>query len=251
MPKIPDQIFEDKEFGSVFVFFSARVSYGRISFSATKDGLAVKANSATSFSELANAIESLRPKLRVLIKKNLQKEARRVPLEIGSVIEAYPYPIVLKQGEYSDKFVSKINGDENKFEIYCPKNMDFEDEEYLEVLRKSCANVLRAVSKSYMPKRVKELAEKCGFQYKTIGFTDAIGRWGSCSSRGSLNFSIWTLLLGKDLIDSVIIHELCHTVEMNHSAKFWALFEKSFGKSRKSVDDEIKKIVLPKFVQMK
>ncbi len=251
MSKFPDKIYEDAEFGSVFVFFSARMSYGRVSFSASKDGLIAKSHASMSLSSIVDAIESLRPKLRVLIKRNKIKEERRVPLEIGSTIAAYPYSIKLMKGVEKDVFRARHNKESNCFEIFCPENMDFEDAGLMNTFRKLVVKVLRASSKSYIPMRVKELAEKCGFQYKSIGFTDAVGRWGSCSSRGSLNFSIWTLLLGKDLIDSVIIHELCHTVEMNHSARFWELFEKNFGKSRRSVDDEIRKIVLPSFVQMK
>jgi len=48
-------------------------------------------------------------------------------------------------------------------------------------------------------------------------------RWGSCSSRGSLNFS-WRIMMADDaVIDYVVVHELAHLVEMNHSPRFWAV----------------------------
>jgi predicted metal-dependent hydrolase len=47
-------------------------------------------------------------------------------------------------------------------------------------------------------------------------------RWGSCSSKGNLNFNCLLMLAPPDILDYVVVHELCHRKEMNHSPKFWA-----------------------------
>lgn len=52
-------------------------------------------------------------------------------------------------------------------------------------------------------------------------------RWGSCSSKGNLNFNYKIVLLPPEVADYVIVHELCHLVEFNHSPKFWALVSKT------------------------
>lgn len=251
MTKLPDNIFEDEEFGHVYVFLSPRISYGRVKFEVENGDLLAKANLSLPLSKIVEALASLRPRIRAMMGRAKKRLEKQIPLNFGTIINAYPYCIKLQQGQSLSSFSAGYSKNEGCYVVICPFDMNFEDSSHIRMLRKALVYVLRSASKFYIPQRVKELAQKCGFQYKSIGFTDAIGRWGSCSSRGSLNFSVWTLLLGKELIDSVIIHELCHTVEMNHSDKFWNLFESHYGKPRKLVDNEIKNVVLPKFVQMK
>jgi len=76
-------------------------------------------------------------------------------------------------------------------------------------------------AKKYIVLRCSELAEKHGFTHKWIRITSAKTRWGSCSSKKTLNFSYRLIMAPKNCIDYVIIHELCHLRQMNHSAKFW------------------------------
>lgn len=60
-----------------------------------------------------------------------------------------------------------------------------------------------------------------GWKYKTINITSAQGRWGSCSSSGSINFS-WKLIMAPfDVVEYVVVHELAHITEKNHSSRFW------------------------------
>ncbi len=69
--------------------------------------------------------------------------------------------------------------------------------------------------------RVTFYASKYGFKYEKFRITNAQKRWGSCSSNGNLNFS-WKLVMAPlDIIDYVVIHELVHLIERNHSKSFW------------------------------
>ena len=81
---------------------------------------------------------------------------------------------------------------------------------------------LIALAKMLLPKRVSLLAKKAGVTYGTIMVRCQKSRWGSCSAKGNLNFNCLLLLAPPDVMDYVIVHELCHRKEMNHSPQFWA-----------------------------
>ena len=74
----------------------------------------------------------------------------------------------------------------------------------------------------YIPKRVKYYAEKENFVYNKITIKNLVSRWGSCSTKGNLNFNCLLMLTPDYVIDYIVVHELCHLREMNHSEKFWA-----------------------------
>lgn len=84
---------------------------------------------------------------------------------------------------------------------------------------------LRAEAKGYIPERVQVLAAEQGFVFGMIRIKNMTSRWGSCSAKKNLNFSLHLMRLESIYIDYVIWHELCHTQQMNHGPKFWALLE--------------------------
>ena len=84
-----------------------------------------------------------------------------------------------------------------------------------------------------IPPRVKYYAEKIGVTYGRITIRNQRSRWGSCSSKGNLNFNCLLMLAPIEVLDSVIVHELCHRKQMNHSAQFYAEIERVFPEYRK------------------
>lgn len=81
--------------------------------------------------------------------------------------------------------------------------------------------------------RVKMYAEKNGFKYAKITITEAVRRWGSCSTKGNLCFSWRLVMCPMEVIDYVVVHELVHLKVKNHSKQFWAEVEKIYPQYKK------------------
>lgn len=88
-------------------------------------------------------------------------------------------------------------------------------------------------AKQYIPERVAYYAPIIGVSYGKITIRKQKTRWGSCSARGDLNFNCLLMLTPPEVIDSVVVHELCHRKEMNHSGKFYGEVLRAFPDYRK------------------
>lgn len=86
--------------------------------------------------------------------------------------------------------------------------------EELRTLAREAARVL--------PERTAYFAPLVGVTYGRITIRAQHTRWGSCSGQGNLNFNCLLMLVPPEVADYVVVHELCHRKEMNHSAAFWA-----------------------------
>ena len=86
-----------------------------------------------------------------------------------------------------------------------------------------------------IPARVEYFAKIIGVTYGNITIRNQKTRWGSCSSKGNLNFNCLLMLAPPEVLDYVVVHELCHRKQMNHSKAFWTEVEKVFPDYKKSI----------------
>ena len=143
------------------------------------------------------------------------------------------------QPHNGDKFLIRYNGRHNT--LLYPADTHFGSERRQAWLREVIKEYLRRRAKSILPGRLQQLAMQHGFAFSSVSLRDCHTRWGSCSSRGSISLSIYLVLLPDELIDYVLLHELCHTVEMNHSERFWALLDKACQCDSRTLRQALKK----------
>ena len=84
-----------------------------------------------------------------------------------------------------------------------------------------------------IPKKVEHYAKMVGVDYGRITIRNQRTRWGSCSSKGNLNFNCLLVLFPDEVIDYVVVHELCHRKHMDHSKAFYAEVERVFPEYKK------------------
>ncbi len=76
-----------------------------------------------------------------------------------------------------------------------------------------------------LPPILEKVSQETGLNYNKISIRSQKTRWGSCSSRGTISLNDQLLFVSRDSVEYLMIHELCHTRYMNHSAQFWQLVE--------------------------
>jgi len=117
--------------------------------------------------------------------------------------------------------------------IFFPKFAVVDDHRIQRAIRKAIIVTWRMETQKYLPQVIQVLASKYHFQYNRVSFRNNKTRWGSCSRDNNINLNIHLMRLPQHLVEYVVLHELCHTVQKNHQRTFWDLLDKiTDGKSR-------------------
>lgn len=160
-------------------------------------------------------ITATRTRLRIAKEKE-QKE--RLQLQNGDELSFLDSRLTLTVIR-EDRKTGRVKQVQNRLLLWVPYDADYEFKRSLiEKWYRKQASVL-------LPQKICDFALRLGVHYEGISIKDQKSRWGSCSSKGNLNFNFRILMAPEEVCDYVIWHELCHLVHMNHSEAFWKLVE--------------------------
>jgi predicted metal-dependent hydrolase len=164
---------------------------------------------------LKRLVKDSRSEVRALLERHVPKNHYESGMQIGK-----SHSLLIMNGPSLNIAVQKT-----VITLALPDDIELSHPEVQQLIRQQVIKSLRKEAKSYLPRRLKTLANTHGYQYERVRFSHASTRWGSCSTSGTISLNIALMRLPFELIDYVLIHELCHTQQMNHSPSFWRLVE--------------------------
>ncbi|MDR2065207.1 MAG: M48 family metallopeptidase [Prevotellaceae bacterium] len=175
--------------------------------------------------------------------KKAQEEIDKIkPAFFDKTTEFATHSHKVKLLEHNENHVRRVITDDGFLNIYYPKDSDINSPKLQEIFRQCVLDVLFFEAKSYLPQRVKYLADKYNFKYKQVRIKNNLTNLGSCSYQNNINLNLHIMRLSDELIDYVILHELCHTVEKNHGEQFWKLLDSVTGNKARELSKQAKKI---------
>lgn len=112
----------------------------------------------------------------------------------------------------------------SEIRIIRPADMPAGHPEVQRSARRASIRALRTQAEKLLPVRLRQLADKYGFEYNSVSVKQLKGRWGSCDTHKHITLNLFLMQLPWHLIDYVLLHELTHTKHLNHGADFWDEF---------------------------
>ena len=223
----------DSELGIIVLTKNSRSK--RIIIRIKNDCVAVTLPERSTYEEALKFVEEKRNW--ILTRKNNIKTSQK-NINNETPFQTLTFCVKLQPADRKNYFISLKN---NLLTIEYPATANPESESAQKVFRKAIENGLRYEAKRVLPTMLSALAKQHGFSFSEVKINSSKSRWGSCSSKGNINLSFYTLLLPEHLVNYILLHELCHTKEMNHGAKFWQLLNSVSENKAKQLAGETKK----------
>lgn len=186
-----------------------------------------------SLKRISTVLNSLRPKLLEL------KPPKTHVITENSVIETFSFVARISRTHLVQNLQMKLK--DRELIVFIPSGFDLEQESSQLIVKEMIRSALRHEAKRILPPKTRFFAEKFNLQVNSVKINKSVSRWGSCSQKKNINFSFYLLLLPEKFIDYVVLHELAHTVEMNHSENFWKLLSSFCGEDAKAISKSLRK----------
>lgn len=163
------------------------------------------------------------------LRQKMVKRSGDGRFKIEEEIATMTFRVVIGRQENSKIRVYGARLDDGVLRINMPVGVDIEADMVQKALKRIVLKFLRMEAERVLPQKMDYWSKQCGFDYRSLKVDSAKSRWGCCSSQKDIKLSYYLLLLPERLVDYVIVHELCHTREMNHGPRFKALLHSYFN----------------------
>lgn len=225
-------VIVDKDLGEIRLVKNARAK--RIIVRKKDDYLQLTYPPSVSMSFVEKTIRDMKPRLMLLV----EKQTTRIFFTPDIEFKTFSFTLKLITGTSTKNYYMSLK--EGVLSISCPAGTDYNDSTVQSTIKSFVEKALRYEANRLFPAKVKLFAERYGFKYTEVKINKSRTRWGSCSSKKTINLSFYCMLLPEHLVDFVILHELCHTVEMNHGERFWQLLDKVSDDKAKELTKALK-----------
>ncbi len=231
------KIYKDSLFGRVCIRKNARAK--RIILRVKPlEGIVITIPKRATYSMAINLLEE--QKDWVLAQQKKQQEERPF-IDYNTRFDLPNRPIIIvstSQKEWALVY------DKDKIEVAIPLKWMIKARATQETIISILVEILRQEAKKYLLPRTQKIATKKGIKINNIRIKKVKTRWGSCSSLGNINLSLYLMLLPVELIDYVIYHELAHIQHQNHSSAFWLELERLLPNSKR-LDKRLNQYKIP------
>lgn len=233
-PKSPRYVY-DEEFGRIRTKRNARAVYVRLKVN-LRGELEATLPPRAPLRAVNHLLDDQRGEIRELLKKHTQRTV--VSYEDGQTI-GHSHRLSIVIDEAKDKPGRSIR--HQLLRVTLPQGAEPRSATMQDYIRSGVKKVLEKEARAYLPRRLQYIADTYDMNFESIRYGNQKGRWGSCSSHGTISLNVGLMNLSHELIDYVLVHELCHTKHMNHSEAFWQLVEQclpDYRERRKALKTE-------------
>lgn len=207
--------------------------------------------------ELRESIERMRPKLQKLWEKAAKSPVQQPALrhiDWNFRLESESLTLCFAPEERLRDNEIRLHKEQGHIIVYCPADFDFDREGVQDWLEKVIEEQVRSYAKGMLPARLRALSQQFDLPFADVRINAAHGRWGSCGRKQQrglfgwssqsdyhIHLSLYTLLLPERLQRLVMLHELTHTLEMNHSPRFHARLNAMLDGQEAALEKELKR----------
>lgn len=200
-----------------------------------QDGILLTVPKGCNSKNVENALEKLKIKI-------LQTPPPAPPPLITEEtrIETLAFTASIRQTIMTEKYLLSLKN--NELTVFVPSDIDITSPAVQQQIKHIILEALRMEAKKILPQKTDFLAKKLQIPYAQVKINSSRSRWGSCSSGKIINLSLFLLFLPEEYVDYVILHELAHTMEMNHGIRFWHILSKMCGEDAKKISRNLRKL---------